>query len=256
MKPAEFDRTKVTPLGDDFVTLISNPDAAVRLVCFHFAGGSAQSFLPWRDEFQGGCELIAAELPGRTRRYNESFYPSIAVAVEKLAQSYLKLPRKRTIFYGHSLGALLAYETTRLLSDHDCAPEHLILSSRSGPVNFPVSIGLPELSDDSLLTYLKNLEGTTEAVLENKTLMKVMLPIIRSDLEIIYGYQHDDSTKVTIPVEVIGAIDDQHCPFESLMDWKNITDNSFRLHMIPGGHFSPINTPDIVKQKINQLSVS
>lgn len=231
----------------EIIPLLKDAAADVRLVCFHFAGGSAQSFLPWRQPSTDVCELLAVELPGRSRRYNEPFVPSIRDAAASFAEAYSKLEPKPCVFYGHSLGALLAYETVSILAKTGGAvPERLVVSSRAGPGYFPVSVGLPELSNDSLMTYLRDLQGTKASVLENKMLMDMMLPIIRADLELIYAYQYASGPRLDIPVDVIGAIDDHHCPFELLLDWKNITSGQFKLHMIPGGHFAPISQPDIV----------
>jgi medium-chain acyl-[acyl-carrier-protein] hydrolase len=238
----------------EFVPLLKDAAANVRLVCFHFAGGSAQSFLPWRQPSTDVCELLAVELPGRSRRYNEPFVPSIRDAAASFAEAYLKLEPKPCVFYGHSLGALLAYETARILkNEKTAAPDRLIVSSRAGPGYFPVSVGLPELSNDSLMKYLRDLQGTKASVLENKMLMDMMLPIIRADLEMIYAYQYDNGARLDIPVDVIGAIDDQHCPFELLLDWKSITSGQFNLHMIPGGHFAPIAQPDIVLDVVKDM---
>lgn len=244
--------------GAEFVPLIKDANAEVRLLCFHFAGGSAQSFLPWREPGNAKCELLAAELPGRSRRYKEPFFTSIMDAAEHFATVYAGLPVKQCIFYGHSLGALLAYETARILMRMGVdGPRRLIVSSRAGPGGYPVSAGLPrELSDASLLKYLQDLQGTKASILENKTLMEMMLPIIRADLEIIYGYQYEPRPLLDIPVDVIGAIDDHHCPFELLLAWRNITSKAFNLHMIPGGHFAPIADPDIIFKVVNELSSS
>jgi len=242
--------------GFDFVPLVQDEQSAVRLVCFHFAGGSAQSFLPWRQYCNGNFELLAAELPGRSRRFNEAFYTSITEAANDFADAYMRLKSKQTIFYGHSLGALLAYETTRaLLKRGVYGPDRLIISSRSSPVSFPVSIGLPELSRSSLMKYLHDLQGTKKEILENKMLMDMMLPIMKADLEIIYGYQHDKTPMLTIPVDVIGAIGDSYCPFESLLDWRNVTRGEFSFRMIPGGHFAAISEPKTIFDTVKNLNL-
>lgn len=247
-------KTRSPARSQEFVTLLKGAESDVRLVCFHFAGGSAQSFLSWRQPSTTLCELIAAELPGRSRRYNEEFFPSIQHAAERFADAYARLEDKKCIFYGHSLGALLAYETARVLVRKGISgPDRLIVSSRAAPGSFPASTGLPELSDASLLKYLRDLQGTKQSILENKMLMNMMLPIIRADLEIIYGYQHRRIPLLNIPVDVIGAIDDRHCPFELLLGWRNVTSAEFQLHMMPGGHFAPISNPDIVLNAVRQM---
>lgn len=254
MRLEELKKDIAPARGADFVPLLKAPQSNTRLVCFHFAGGSAQSFLSWRQPSSDICELVAAELPGRSRRYNESFTPSIMHAAERFADTYQKMETKRCVFYGHSLGALLAYETARVLAMRGMrGPHRLVVSSRSAPGSFPSSTGLPQLSNASLLKYLRDLQGTKESILENKMLMDMMLPIIRADLEIIYEYQHRSRPVLDIPIDVIGAIEDRHCPFELLLAWRNVTRGEFNLHMIPGGHFAPIAHPDIVLQVVNQL---
>ncbi|MEM0910630.1 MAG: thioesterase domain-containing protein [Pseudomonadota bacterium] len=236
----------------EFVCLSEGKVDGTRLVCFHFAGGSAQSFMPWREIFAGKHELFAAELPGRSRRYSETFIESIEVAVNRFADAFRQLECKPTVFYGHSLGAILAYETARRLDKTPYQIEHLILSSRSSPVNYPSSIGLPKLTDRELLEYLKELNGTDAQVLNNKKLMDVILPVIRSDLEIIYDYEHKPTQKLTVSLDIIGAIDDQHCPFETLLDWRNITSAPADLYMIDGDHFAPMNNAAHILNLIEQ----
>lgn len=238
----------------EFVPLIQGTYGEFALMCFHFAGGSSQSFFPWKQTFEGILDLYAIELPGRNRRYKEAFSSSILEAAESFADAYENLGIKKSVFYGHSLGAILAYETARILNKRGLeGPDRLIISSRSGPVSFPVSIGLPELSDEAIKKYLHVLQGTKSEVLKNPLLMEMILPIIKADLEIIYSYHHQKWPVLDIPVDVIGGIEDKHCPFETLIDWKKTTTHNFNLLMIPGGHFAPISHPDIILQIINPL---
>lgn len=241
-----------TPAG--IVPLIQGTYSDTALMCFHFAGGSSQSFYPWKQTFKGVLDLYAFELPGRNRRYKEAFAPSILEAAENFATAYVNFGIEKSVFYGHSLGAILAYETVRILHRRGFeGPDRIIISSRSGPVNFPVCIGLPELSDVAIRKYLHDLQGTKSEVLKNPLLMEMIIPIIKADLEIIYGYHHQKLPLLDIPIDVIGGIDDKHCPFESLIDWKRTTTNNFNLQMIPGGHFAPIAHPNIILELINPL---
>ncbi|MCS5516151.1 alpha/beta fold hydrolase [Pseudomonas qingdaonensis] len=110
MKPAE-------PL----VQWLADAEAPVSLLCFHCAGGSAQSFFAWKQAAAGVCELYAVELPGRSRRLREPFAHSVTEVAAAFAEQCQALPDKPLVLFGHSLGALLAYETAQVLLAQGCA---------------------------------------------------------------------------------------------------------------------------------------
>ena len=234
-------------------------DASHRLtlVCFHCAGSNAQSFFAWREAARGLCDLIAVELPGRSRRYREAPADSVDQLADAFAQAIAQLPDKPLVFFGHSLGALLAYETTRALRRRrGPLPQRLILSSRQGAAWLPVHCGLPELDAPALRQYMQDLEGTPPQILENDAMMQAMLPVLRADLQLIYQYQHQVEAALEMPIEVLGGIDDQHVRFESLLGWQQASTADFRLRMVEGGHFAVMSQPDSVLDSVRQLAAS
>lgn len=240
---AEASRTDLA----GYVVLGPSPASSTVLVCFHFAGGSAQSFYSWRTACKGRCELAAAELPGRGRRQRAPFVASIAEAAEQLASAYLPFARRKTVFYGHSLGALLAFETARLLRQRGLeGPSCLIVSSRAAPGSSLTRVGLPKLSDADLRHYLGEIQGTPKVLLDNAALMEFAIPSLRSDLGLIYDYAFKPGPLLDIPIDVIGGVNDKWAPLESLLGWRALTRASFRLRMIAGGHFAATSAPDLI----------
>jgi len=238
----------------DYVLIDDAPGARLGMVCFHFAGGSAQSYFRWRHA-TAGCALVAAELPGRGRRLREEFAPSLHAAAAALASSFRALARDMAerrpglswVFFGHSLGALVAYETARLLGGPGSGgPDRLIVSARHGPGWQPASSGLPDLSDPALLDYLREMGGTPRVLLENRALMEMALPILRADLGLIYGYGHVPGPPLDIPILAIGASEDDRVPLEALVAWRGTTRAEFRLRIVSGGHFALLDQPGIV----------
>jgi surfactin synthase thioesterase subunit len=240
----------IKPESDSgFVLLAPQPTlpAARTLVCFHYAGGSAQAFYPWRAECASRCTLVAAELPGRGRRPRAPLIGSIVEAAEGFALSYARMPRTEVVFFGHSLGALVAFETVRAIERMRLpGPERLIVSCRAAPGSGQSLASLPDLSDAALVKYLENLEGTPEAVLKSEALMKFALPVLRADLKLIYDYKFSPTPKLNIPIDVIGTIEDKWAPIEVLLEWRRVTHAEFCLRMIPGGHFAPISSPSLI----------
>ncbi|ODA67377.1 Linear gramicidin dehydrogenase LgrE [Methyloligella halotolerans] len=237
--------------GAGFVPLGVNPGGTCRLVCFHYAGGSAQTFFPWTKLLPEDYALLAAELPGRGRRRDAPFVPSIRSAAQQLAEAWGPYGDLPAIFYGHSLGALLAYETARALKSRgQTLPELLVVSSRAAPGSPTSTHTLPALSDGDLRRYLESLEGTPRAVLDSKPLMKRAIPMLRADLQLIYDYRHEPGPALDIPIHVIGAIDDPFAPLECLLEWRSVAPAGFRLQMQGKGHFSPMRTPNAVMQAV------
>nr|WP_320166341.1 alpha/beta fold hydrolase [uncultured Methylophaga sp.] len=234
----------VVPKG--FVSLTSPVETKEQLVCFHFAGGSAQSFNLFKEQAPTTCQVLAAELPGRGRRFKEDFAISIADAIEQLADNYYVHAHDNCVLYGHSLGGLMAFEMAHQLTRRGVRVSKLIISSRSSPINYSLNTGIPAFDDVSIDDYLRKMDGTSEAVLANKGLMDVLIPIIKSDLTLIKQYTYQHSSLLDIPISVIGGSSDHYCSFESLLDWQHATRASFELKMIQGGHFSPIQTPKYI----------
>jgi surfactin synthase thioesterase subunit len=229
MKPAE----------PALVQWLSGAAASLSLVCFHCAGGSAQSFFPWKKPATGLCELYAVELPGRARRLREPFARSVDALAEQFAGQCRALPDKPLVLFGHSLGALLAYETARrLLAEGERRPVALLVSSRQSPDWLPACAGLPELNDQALRDYLSDLSGTPREVLENRAMMDIAVPILQADLTLLLDYRHQHPRPLDIPVRVFGAIDDPQVGYESLVAWERVSSGDFSLRMIEGGHFA------------------
>ncbi|MCQ4298187.1 alpha/beta fold hydrolase [Pseudomonas stutzeri] len=233
------------------VQWLADAAAPVSLVCFHCAGGSAQSFFPWKKAAQGLCELYAVELPGRSRRLREPFAESLAQLAEAFAEQCRALPNKPLILFGHSLGALLAYETARvLLAKGERPPVQLLVSSRQSPDWLPACAGLPALNDQALRDYLGNLAGTPPEVLQSKAMMDLAVPVLQADLKLILNYQHRHLQPLSIPVLVFGAISDQQVRYESLLSWERISGEGFSLRMIEGGHFAVMQQPQWVLDQV------
>jgi surfactin synthase thioesterase subunit len=91
----------------------------LRLFCFPYAGGGASIYRTWPDDLPRDVEVCAIQLPGRERRLSEPPLRSLQKAVEILVgvmRPYLDLP---FALFGHSMGALLAYEVARLTQTNE-----------------------------------------------------------------------------------------------------------------------------------------
>src|SRR5581483_5831846 len=105
------------------------PRAEVRLFCFPYAGGGASIFRDWSGRLPGHVEVCPVQLPGRETRFRESAFTHVSPLVTTLAESLRPKLDRPFAFFGHSLGALVAFELSRrLLQDYELQPTHLFVS--------------------------------------------------------------------------------------------------------------------------------
>jgi medium-chain acyl-[acyl-carrier-protein] hydrolase len=214
-------------------------DARVRLLCFPYAGGGASAFRGWSSLLPAELEVCPVQLPGREARLREPALRDLPAAIALLREETRTLRRGRFAFFGHSLGALLAFELTRALRRAgEPAPTHLFVSGCGAPhVHEPESRSLSDLSDEAFVAALRGFAGTPEAVLDNRELLTLVLPTLRADFALRDGYRCADEPPLALPITALGGEDDPHVSLHALGAWRVHTSRSFSLQRFPGGHF-------------------
>jgi medium-chain acyl-[acyl-carrier-protein] hydrolase len=215
-----------------------NPSAALRLFCFPYAGGAARIFRSWAEHLPFGVELCLVELPGRGARMWEPRLTSILSLTEALEAPLLRALDRPFAFFGHSMGAVIAFETARRLRRrHGLQPAHLFVSGSSAPHLpriHPVTYDLPK---DEFLEHLVSLNGTPPEVHENAELMELLTPLLRADFQAVQTYAWHDEPPLSCPVHAFGGMEDENVSRERLAAWREQTTASFNLSMFPGDHF-------------------
>lgn len=147
--------------------------AGLRLFCFPFAGGGASVFRSWRSELPTNVELACIQLPGRENRRGEPLLHHLADVIQHLKLAIIPHLTVPFIFFGHSMGALIAFELVRSLrqTQHPL-PQHLFVSACHAPQLPRHKPPRHTLSDAELFTELRRLEGTPAAILDNDELME------------------------------------------------------------------------------------
>ncbi|MFK5951893.1 MAG: alpha/beta fold hydrolase [Desulfobacterium sp.] len=212
-------------------------DVAIQLFCFSYAGGGASVFRQWQPSLPERIQLCPVQLPGRENRISEPLITSldelVDVASAELAP-YLDLP---FAFYGHSIGARIAFELARELRKKlGITPCCLIVSGSRAP-HIPEPNPLHHLSDDAFMSELRRFSGTPEAVLQSKELMEMFLPILRADFAVDETYVYSEDMPLDCPIFVFGGTEDVEAKIKELEAWADHTSKGFCLEMIRGDHF-------------------
>ena len=216
----------------------SRAEPSLRLFCFPSAGGGPSMFREWAGELPGAIQVCAIQLPGREARWMEPPLTRLATVVEVLVESLRPHLVGPFAFFGHSMGALVAFEVARQLRrQNQPGLRHLFVSGARAPQRpdpFPRIHHLPEAV---FVEELRRLEGTPTEVLENAELMRLVVPTLRADLAICETYTHSTEPPLDCPISAYGGAHDRRVSFEDIVAWRVQTRNSFRVRMFPGNHF-------------------
>jgi pyochelin biosynthetic protein PchC len=224
------------------------PGAHTTLLALPHAGGSAVFFHSWGPHLPDGVELTAVQYPGRLDRLHEPCLDDVhdlaAAVVDALRTRPWPLAGRRLALLGHSMGALVAFETALRLEALGVVPVVAFLSSHPAPGR-PVRGLPPEFTDEALLGELRRLGGTPAALLDGPDLRDVVLAGMRSDYRAVATYRPSPGRLSSPIVCFVGDADPDVCP-EDMLPWAERTGGAMVLSVFPGEHFYLVDERDAV----------
>jgi medium-chain acyl-[acyl-carrier-protein] hydrolase len=214
------------------------PSPSMRLFCFPYAGGGASAYRTWQDELPADIEVCAVQLPGREWRFREK----PATTLDELLPALVDVLREQLdrpfAFFGHSMGALIAFALARRLQrSGGPMPAVLFASAHPAPHLPSVTVRLVRLPDRELIEELRAMGGTPRELLDNPELLELFLPALRADLSLCASHAYEEGPKLALPIEVVGGLGDRTVTHGELTPWSAHTESQFRIRMLPGNHF-------------------
>lgn len=210
----------------------------LRLFCFPYAGGSASVFHDWPAFFTENIELISVQYPGRGERYNDALIADCSQMVDAIYANITTLLDIPTLFFGHSNGGLIAYELARKLqSASGYSLSHLFLSASCSAADRKATARRSALNDDALISELASLNGTPPALLANKEMMELYLPILRADFTISDSYRYCSTPRLKSATTVFYGLQDDSMSLNEINGWQKIIHGNVDFVPINGGHF-------------------
>ncbi|WP_433462457.1 thioesterase II family protein [Spirillospora sp. CA-128828] len=214
----------------------TRPWASMRLFCLPHAGGSAVFYRPWAKEISPAVEVHAAQYPGRADRMGDALVTDAHQLARLVAGAMAPLMDRPAALFGHSMGAVLAYEVARLLQERGSAPVH-VFASGARPPHDRGEDRVSGKDDDGVVAEMIKLGGTDAEALRDPELRELVLPYVRNDFALIEDYAHRAGTRLAVPVTAIVGDDDPHVTEDQARGWGQVTDGRFALKVLPGGHF-------------------
>jgi surfactin synthase thioesterase subunit len=207
------------------------------LLCVPFAGAGASFFHPWRELSAGRWRLMPLELPGRERRLLEEPYTDVAEAAKSEADGVAEALGEgaRAVLFGHSMGAVLAYELAHLLGARGVHVERLVVSGSPGPWTRRATraTGLP---DDEFLARIEEFAGVRHEALDHPEMRELILPALRADCEMHENYVPGTGEPVAVPICSVRGEHDRLVSAVEAREWRSATTGGFTALEFPGDH--------------------
>jgi medium-chain acyl-[acyl-carrier-protein] hydrolase len=211
-------------------------DPSLRLFCFPYAGGGQTAFRHWSQQLPVNLDLRVLQLPGRERRVKEAPFTSWKPLVQGALNAISPLVDLPFAFFGHSMGALIAFELALELRDRfGKIPQRFFVSACRAP-HLPRAWS-PHSSEEELLARLRCLNGTPQEVLNDPDLMALLLPVFRADFRLVETYFRGKPVQLTCPLIALGGRRDPSVSPEHLTAWREYTSSDFSLRIFEGDHF-------------------
>jgi medium-chain acyl-[acyl-carrier-protein] hydrolase len=229
----------VTKLANSWLTCFEErPQASRRLLCFAHAGGAASAFATWHRDLPPEIELHAVQLPGRENRRAEACLTNISILMRELLEALRRMHDRPVAVFGHSLGAVIAFEYSRARRRAGLEPPaHLIVSARRAPEG-PEERRIAHLPDAALLAEVnRRYNGIPKAIQDDPELLAYFLPILRCDLHLLESHQHAPEPPLTCGITAIGGTDDARASRAELDAWAAYSSGRFETRQFSGGHF-------------------
>ncbi|MDP9867529.1 MULTISPECIES: thioesterase II family protein [Streptosporangium] len=211
------------------------PGPRLRLICMPHAGGTPAFYRGWQARLPADIEFATVCYPGRQDRIGEPPITRMDLLSDRICQALAPLADRPLALFGHSMGAVVAYEVAvRLATRQGVTPAALLVSAHIAPQVHGSGIGKIPLRDDELAAQARSADPLLRRFPE---LMSVVLPALRADHDLLYAYRPACTPRLPVPITAYRGADDERVSQEDMRAWSPVTDAGIEFRTFPGGHF-------------------
>jgi medium-chain acyl-[acyl-carrier-protein] hydrolase len=214
------------------------PDAALRLYCLPHTGGGAAVYRQWAQLLAPRIEVVAIRLPGRETRHAQQPHSRLESLVPALLDALEPELDRPYAWFGHSMGALLAFEACREAGRRNLPrPARLFVSGRRAPHLPSRDRPVHAASEEALVAHLRMLGGTPPEVLDDRAALGFLLPMLRADFAVSETYVYRVGEPLDCPISVFGGAADPVTTAVELAAWRLHAAGQWSVRVFPGDHF-------------------
>ncbi|MBP2333560.1 thioesterase II family protein [Corynebacterium freneyi] len=218
---------------------VSRSHAGPHLILCPHAGAGASSQRELSDLCAPWCTPSVVQYPGRQDRIGRTPARSITDIADAVARELAAQPAADTrelVIFGHSMGALVAFELARSCGREGLPVAHLVVSAAVPPHAVAAEPRHP-VTDRGIIDRLVGLAGTDDAILADPDLVSLAIGALRADYAMTDSYGCGKDAAVSCPISVLGGDSDPIVPFTRLWGWRAHTTADCSVSLFRGGHF-------------------
>jgi len=224
-----------------------------RLACFPHAGGGAEAFTALAAALADDVEVLAFQYPGRRERRAQPCATDLSALAEEAARALAPYAADRPLsLLGHSMGALVAFETARRLEQHG-AVARVFVSAARPPAEDWEELDLDALTDHQIVAELRRLGGVPEALLREEDVASEIIRLLRADHRALRRYSCPTDAVLKAPITVLLADADPKNTLDQMQGWARHSANGFEIASLSGGHFALTERDPVVARLIDRL---
>lgn len=212
-------------------------EIAARLVLFPCAGAdAAMMYRDWPPP-PSAVEKVCVQLAGRGARRRERPARRMSTLIDELLGEVGTIADRPLIFFGHSMGAWVAYELAMAMQASALQPPRHLVVSASLPIlldRLPPFVHRMDLGQ--LREELRVLGGTPASVLENGEALALYSEAIQADFEVFETHRHEHRRPLAVNASLWAAVDDPRVPIATMPLWREVISGRVDECLFSGGH--------------------
>jgi surfactin synthase thioesterase subunit len=226
----------------------------MRLVAIPWCGAGASVYRRLAPSLPDHIDLLAVQLPGREDRYGEIRLRRMEQIVEEVIGDVIAAFDRPLVLFGHSMGALVAYEIALALRERTGRePAALIVSGHGAPHCAETTRRCWHTADEAaFLENIRALGGTPDELLDDLPMMRAFMPMLRADYEVVETYRPHARPALSCPLVVCAGDEDREVSFETMQAWLRYTTGAGSLHWFTGDHFYLSSQPEALTHRLRE----
>ena len=207
---------------------------AIRLFCLPHAGAGASTFRGWPELLGPGVQVTAIQLPGREDRIRDRAHDNLDALLAELVPVLASAVDGPYALFGHSMGALIAFEAARrLVAQGSPPPLHLFASAHGAPHAPYRARYVSSLPDPEFRRAMVSLSGFREGPVQEAAFLSLLLPTLRADFRLCETYEYAAGAPLPSRLTVLTGADEDVSPLDLAL-WRELHTGPFRIRVIDG----------------------